>query len=140
MVLATEQDILDTGILPVNHELNIAGLLNQAETRIIRLLTQTWWRGYLRVYRTQNPKLNPQLLNPEQWRECVAHYALAYVILPRLATLTNTDYNSQITDSHDKFENLYRHLMEFGFDYDVEGIERTEYVEPEAVDYLRMRQ
>lgn len=139
MGLATVDNILDTGILPQNHALNIESLLAQAESRIIRLLAQTWWRTYLRDNRTQNPKLNPQLLNPEQWQACVVAYALAFVILPKLSQLSRRDFSQAISHYYQEFENQWRTLLEFGFDYDVEGVERGVEVTPEPVDYLRMR-
>lgn len=139
MAIATPQDILDRGILPNNHSLDITGLIAQAESRVVRLLNQQWYPKFLKQHPGQNPKLNPSRLAAEQWRSAMVNYSLAYVILPKLATLTSTNYDTHIAHSHLTFENAWRHLIEYGFDYDTEGEERSEVEALPEVNYLRMR-
>lgn len=114
--------------------LNLTTELVRAESKILRLLSQTWWSQYQR----QNPqtigRLNSALLVKSEWEDIVCYYALAYSILPN-----SSAEDSLIANYHTLFEQHYRTRIEFGITYDEFQVSQQT-IEPTAPSgILRMR-
>lgn len=113
---------------------NLSTELARAESKILRLLSQTWWSGYQR----QNPqtigRLNVSLLEVSEWEDIVCYYALAYSILPN----SNADHNL-IANYHTLFEQHYRTRIEFGITYDKFEVSQQTIEQEAPSSILRMR-
>jgi hypothetical protein len=114
--------------------------LDRAQNSIIRLLNSTWWQQFLKKNPQYTPgQLRADLLLASEWREAVIYYALGFNILPKAQTLTAENLSGKMAEYHDKFNYVWRHLLEFGITYDVDGTTLRFVEENEHFDYIRLR-
>jgi hypothetical protein len=140
MAIATVEHLLNQGVISESYSLPLDDYLIKAERRVISLLRQDWWNKYTKqnpVYNQQ--KLNPTLLKTTEWQDIVCDYALAYIILPKLADALTRERQQQIAQCHQSFEQAYRARIEFGFTYDEFNEHGIDIMPEQEVDYLRMR-
>lgn len=141
MTIATSNDVLAYYDTVSYTKIDIDRELRRAESSILRLLNEQWYKGFLK----QNPQYTPQTLNfsllsADEWREAVISYALAYNILPKISKEYGLDTFQEQAEYHDLWETTIRHRLEFGFTYDADDT-TVRFVDADPqTDYIRVRQ
>lgn len=141
MAFATQEQLLAVeDISQYENTIDIPKALDRAQNSIVRLLNNTWWQRFLK----ENPQYTPgllraDLLNPSEWRNPTIYYALAYTLLPQIAEANGTNLQYKIAEYMDKFSYDWRHLLEFGITYDIDGTTLRFVPENEEFDYIRLR-
>lgn len=138
MTFATKEELYTVEDLSTYSDLPSVEIeLQRAESRILRLLNQDWYGNYIRnAAGKQYGALDSQLLSKTEWQLPTIYYALAYLILPKLAQ--TPDIKRKTADYHLLWEQEYNRLLTFGISYDI--YDSLPKLPAQAdTDYLRLR-
>ena len=138
MTFATTEELYQIEDLSTYSDLPSVDIeLQRAESRILRLLNQDWYGNYVRNHADkQYGALDANLLDVDEWRNPVIYYALAYLILPKLAK--SKELLRKIHTYHLLWEETYNKLLTFGITYDADDTLPLTVVTPPG-DFLRLR-
>ena len=141
MAFATQQQLLAVeDVSQFQHLVDINIELQRAESAILRLLSSLWWQRFLQ----NNPHIKPgkmqaNLFDVNQWNNPTIYYALAYFILPKIEQASGVNTRERAAIYHNKWEYDFRHLLDLGINYDLQGTLHQEVWDEEDPGYIRLK-